>query len=161
MRYDVTGTDLEPRMIAYSDANLEWAHERLGTENAYMLAAGDATTHQWEPPINAVACETYLGRAFTSTPTREVLEQTASDVNLILKKFLRNIHPQLKPGARLCLAVPAWQISPGKFRHLTLIDSLGELGYERHVFSHVRSEDLLYYRDDQTVGRELLVLQRV
>ena len=161
MRYDVTGTDLEPRMIAYSDANLEWAHERLGTENAYMLAAGDATTHQWEPPIDAVACETYLGRAFTSTPTREVLEQTASDVNLILKKFLRNIHPQLKPGARLCLAVPAWQISPGKFRHLTLIDSLGELGYERHVFSHVRSEDLLYYRDDQTVGRELLVLQRV
>lgn len=161
MRYDVTGTDLEPRMIAYSDTNLEWAHERLGTENAYMLAVGDATTHEWELPIDAVACETYLGRAFTSAPSREVLEQTASDVNLILKKFLRNIHPQLKPGTHLCLAVPAWQVRADTFRHLTLIDTLAELGYERQVFTHARNEDLLYYREDQMVARELLVLKRV
>jgi len=159
MHYDVTGTDLEPRMIAYTDANLEWAHERLGTENAYMLSVGDATTHQWELPIDGVATETYLGRAFTSAPSREVLEQTASDVNLILKKFLRNIRPQLKPGTHLCLAVPAWQVSPKKFRHLALIDSLEELGYERLSFRHAPSEDLLYYREDQTVARELLVLR--
>lgn len=159
MRYDVTGTDLEPRMISYSDANLEWAHERLGTENAYMLAVGDATSHQWQLPIDAVACETYLGRPFTSRPNHEVLEQTVSDVNLIVKKFLHNIHSQLTPGTRLCLAVPAWQIAPGKFRHLPLVDSLTDLGYQRVNFAHVTNADLLYYREDQIVARELLVLE--
>jgi len=159
MRYDVTGTDLEPRMIAYSDANLEWAHERLGTENAYMLTVGDATSHQWELPIDAVACETYLGRAFTSAPSREILEQTASDVNLILKKFLKNIHPQLARGTRLCLAVPAWQTNPGSFRHLQFIDHLADGGFKRINLTHVNNADLLYYREDQIVARELLVLE--
>lgn len=161
MHYDVTGTDLEPRMISYSDANLEWAHERLGTENAYMLAAGDATTHQWELPIDAVACETYLGRPFTTAPRHDVLEQTVSDVNLILKKFLRNIYPQLKSGTRLCLGVPAWQTHPGTFRHLPIVDILADLGYKRVDFRHAKEEELLYYREDQIVARELLVLTRI
>lgn len=160
MGYDVLGTDLEPRMISYSEANLEWAHEKLHTEPAFALAVGDATTHQWNTAVDAVACETYLGRPFTTVPNHALLEQTTSDVNLILKKFLRNIHPQLKPGTRLCLAVPAWQVGSGKFRHLPLIDSLADLGYNRVEFERVSDANLLYYREDQIVARELLVLTR-
>ena len=159
MGYSVYGTDLEPRMIEYSGENLDWLDAKFQLGDVEMrIEDGDATTHQWDPNPNFVAGEAYLGRPFTARPSAELLAQTASDVNLILKKFLRNIHSQLTTGDRLCLAVPAWQIGHDRFKHLPLIDQLSELGYNRIRFEHVRDEQLLYYREDQIVARQLLVL---
>jgi len=161
MGYNAYGTDADPRMVSYSRENLDWlAKDRQLGDAAYRVAAGDATTLQWDHPVNIVASETYLGRPFTTSPAPAILEQTLSEVNLILKKFLRNIHPQLTPNTRLCLAVPAWQTKPGQFRHLPLVDQLGELGYNQVRFEHVQHDTLLYYRADQTVARELLVITR-
>lgn len=161
MGYQAYGTDLEPRMIDYTRTNLEWLSARHQLSAArYKLAPGDATSIQWEQPINMVACETYLGRPFTAVPAPDVLAQTMSDCSLILKKFLRNIHPQLAAGTRLCLAIPAWQAKPGQFRQLPLIDALEDMGYNQVRFERVRNEDLLYYRADQIVARQLLVITR-
>lgn len=161
MGYDTYGTDLEPRMIEYTGENLDWLDDQFGLGSVTMrIEAGDATSHQWEPKPDFVAGETYLGRPFTEKPGAELVAQTASEVNLILKKFLKNIHGQLPADARLCLAVPAWQIWQGQFKHLPLIDDLAQLGYNRTRFEHVRDEQLLYYREDQIVARQLLVLTR-
>lgn len=162
MGYQSYGTDIEPRMIAYSKANLEWL-AGLGTSSrlqSWRLSQGDATATQWQPPISTVACETYLGRPFTAPPAPEVLAQTKMDCALIIKKFLRNIHAQLAPGTRLCIAVPAWQIGPNRFQYLPLIDQLSDMGYNQVSFQHVRGNDLLYYRADQIVARQLLVIIR-
>ncbi len=160
MGYAVCGTDLEPRMITYSRANLDWLREEFPRLESRVssLDAGDATSHQWEPVPDFVACETYLGRPFTDRPTPDVLAQTITDVNLIIKKFLRNVHSQLKPGSRLCVAVPAWFVGQD-VKHLPVIGTLGELGFKRVVFEHALNQDLIYHREDQIVGRELLVLQ--
>jgi tRNA G10 N-methylase Trm11 len=161
MGYTPYGTDLEPRMIEYSHANLKWLREHfhLGLPPG-RLEQGDATTHNWDNIVQFVAGEAYLGRPFTSQPNPEVLSRTVSDVNLILIKFLQNIQEQLPESTRLCLAVPAWQIAPDKFKHLPLIDRLSDLGYNRVRFEHVPDEQLLYYREDQIVARELIVLTR-
>jgi tRNA G10 N-methylase Trm11 len=160
MGYDVTGTDLEPRMITYSEANLDWlvGRYRLPSEG-YKLATADATNHRWDTSIDFVASETYLGRPFTALPSPEILATTISDCNLILKRFLQNIHDQLPSGARLCLAVPAWQIHTGEFRHLPLIDQISNLGYNQVSLEHA-GKQLIYYRPDQIVARELLVLTK-
>lgn len=159
--YRAYGTDLEPRMIDYTRSNLAWLAERyqLPADN-YRLEAGDATGYEWRQSISSVATEVYLGRPFTTAPTAEILAQTIADCNLIIKKFLQNIHPQLQPGARLCLAIPAWQTRPGSFRRLPLIDQLKDMGYNRISFGHVQDEDLLYYRENQIVARQLLVITR-
>jgi tRNA G10 N-methylase Trm11 len=159
MGYDAYGTDLEQRMIDYSQTNLDWLKDRFNVPEAqFSLEAGDATDHHWQQPIDAVATETYLGKPFTSTPDPAVLAETVGDCNLIITKFLRNIRNQLTAGTRLCIAVPAWQIRPGQFKHLPLVDSLEEMGYNRMRFEHVRDDQLLYYREDQIVARQLLVL---
>jgi hypothetical protein len=36
---------------------------------------------------------------------------------------------------------------------------MDEIGYNRMSFEHARTEDLIYYRSDQIVCRELLVLE--
>jgi hypothetical protein len=45
-------------------------------------------------------------------------------------------------------------------RHLPLIDQISDLGYNRVSFEHAEPEDLIYYRSDQVVARELLVIVR-
>jgi tRNA (guanine10-N2)-dimethyltransferase len=161
MGYHTYGTDLEPRMIEYSKANMVWlVDKRRLAPVCCRTDVGNATDFKWQPPIDFVAAETYLGRPFTSQPESGILAQTVMDCNLIIKKFLRNIHGQLTPGTRLALAIPAWQIQTNRFKHLPLIDQIEDLGYNRVSFEHIRDGDLLYYRSDQIVARQLLVLIR-
>jgi tRNA G10 N-methylase Trm11 len=161
MGFGAYGTDLEPRMIDYTGENLDWldANFPLSKVNA-RFEDGDATSHLWEPQPNAIACETYLGQPYTAQPPADKLAANIRTCNTILEKFLANIGGQLRPGTSLCLAVPAWQTTQGKFKHLPLIDRLIDLGYNRLRFEHVRDEQLLYYREDQIVARELLVLTK-
>jgi tRNA G10 N-methylase Trm11 len=154
MGYQSYGTDNDTRMVQYSKDNLDWLEELYPFTFAKQFAAGDATNYHWVEPVDMIASETYLGRPFTA----QILTQTVMDCNLIIKKFLRNWRPQAKKQTRLCLAVPAWQIHPGKFKHLPLIDQIEELGYNRVSFEHARYDQLIYYRPGQIVARELLVL---
>ncbi len=161
MGYGVYGTDLEPRMIEYSLENASWLSVHFpATGNNSRFEHADATMYTWPHEFDFVASEVYLGRPFTSTPSTEILTQTMSECNLIIKKFLKNIRGQLRPNTRLCLAIPAWQSGHGQFKHLPLIDQISDLGYNRVSFEHVRDEDLIYYRDDQIVARQLIVLTR-
>ena len=159
MGYDAYGTDLESRMIDYTQANLNWLDEQYQLEPVPVeLSPGDATAFTWSAPIDLVATETYLGKPFTSKPDAEVLAQTVSDCNLIIKKFLRNLHAQVKPGTRLCVAVPAWRIGSFEFKFLPLVDQIEDLGYNRISFEHTGNDQLIYHRPDQFVARQLLVL---
>jgi SAM-dependent methyltransferase len=162
MGYRVLGSDLDPRMVEYTKQNLLWLAEHYKRNvTAAEIGIGDATHHHWKQAIDIVASETYLGRPFTTPPAPEVLAQTITDCNLIIEKFLKNIHAQLRADTRLCIAIPAWQSKQQRFRHLPLIDHLRDMGYNRISFKHVQDEDLLYYRDDQIVARELLVLTKI
>ncbi len=161
MGYEGYGSDQDPRMVDYSESNLAWlAKSHRLPAVCCRVETADATNHIWKKPFDYVASESYLGRPFTSDPSPEVLAQTVSDCNLIISKFLRNLHRQLKPGTRLCLAIPAWQVKPNNFKQLPLIDQIGDLGYNRVSFEHAGDEALIYYRQDQIVARQLIVIAR-
>lgn len=159
MGYDIYGTDIEERMIRFTRDNINWLREKHQLHNEPLYEIGDATEHTWRAPIDVVACEGYLGTPFASEPTEAALKDTIMTCNLITKKFLRNIHSQLKVGTRLCIAVPAWHVR-GRTHHLPFIQSIGELGYTRVSFTYASDADLVYHREDQIVGRELIVLER-
>lgn len=170
MDLDVYGSDIEPRMIDYTEQNLDWlAHEydvkHSGSHSMiYNLEVGDATAIQFKnkhpAPLQSIACEGYLGQPFSAFPTEEKLRDVMQTCNQIMKGFLKNVADQIEPGTPLCIALPAWHRPNGRFEHLKMLDSLEELGYNRVSFVHVRDEDLLYYRPDQVVARELLVITR-
>ena len=162
MGYNVYGSDLEPRMIEYSNFNIkEWLlKKKPAIKSSVIIEEGDATNHSWQKPINFVACETYLGSPFTSLPASNALDKNIQDCNIIITKFLENLHDQIDENARLCLALPAWQIRSNQFKHLPLIDQIDALGYNRVSFEHVDLGKLIYYRPDQIVARELLILER-
>ncbi len=160
MGFTVSGTDLEQRMVDFSQKNLDWlSRERPELKGKYTLEQGDATNHSWQDNISGVVSEVYLGRPLAKVPPSEELYKIAGDVNTIFKKFLANLGGQIKPGTRLCLAVPAWRTKNG-FVHLPALDNLSNLGYNQVDFKHVEHKDLVYFREDQVVARELIVLEK-
>ncbi len=162
MGYKVAGSDLEPRMIEYTNVNLDWlttSSSHLTHEYIRELSVGDATSTHWGGIFDIIAGETYLGRPFSAEPDSKTLQQVMQDVDTIHRKFLRNVAAQTKAGFRMCIAVPAWHTRAG-VKHLKMLDSLEDLGYTRMSFVHANNRDLVYHRENQVVGRELVVLTR-
>jgi tRNA G10 N-methylase Trm11 len=155
--FNAIGTDIEPRMIEFSQTNLKWAKLKFKINSEYSLEVGDATSTLW-PKFNFVVSEVFLGRPLTKLPPRADLEEIIKTVNTITKKFLLNLKPQINNQVRLCLAVPSWR-DGNKFIDLPLIDQLEVLGYNRLSLSLVTDDDLLYYRKDSIVARRILLLK--
>jgi tRNA G10 N-methylase Trm11 len=158
MHYKVYGTDINEKMIRYSHDNLEWLQDTHRVTLDQKLEVGDAMTFQWEKPIDSIVCESYLGQPFSAPPSPAKLDDVRKNCNHIISTFLVNIGKQIEAGTPLCVAVPAWRSTNGDFTHLALTSKLSELGYTRRAFKNVEPRELLYYRDDQIVARELLVL---
>jgi len=160
MGYNSIGTDLEPRMVEYSKANIDWLKNLYTLEASAEFAVMDATNATFPTGFTTIAAETYLGRPFSAPPTAQVLSETISTTSGILKAFLQNVAHQTKPGFRLALAVPAWSTGKNQFKHLPILDRLTDMGYNRLSFVHAENKDLIYHREGQIVARELVVLVR-
>ncbi len=158
--FSAYGTDLSDKMIDYSEKNLAWLKEKYQIDTPARLHQGDAMQTTWQSPIDAVVGETYLGQPFSAPPRPEKLEEVRRNCNHIIRQFLTNLAPQITPDTPLCLAVPAWRDTSGHISHLPLIGNVESLGYERIHLSHVPDHELIYYREDQVVARQLLLLRR-
>lgn len=161
MGYHVMGSDIDPRMVDYTRENLKWLVGRYpALETSASVELGDATNHQW-PRFSTIASEVFLGRPLNALPAESKLREIISDANVITKKFLENLSGQLRPGQKLCLALPAWRHPDGRITRLPLLDQLTDMGYNYLDLKHVRRQDLLYYREDQVVARQLIRLEKV
>lgn len=157
------GTDLSEKMIDYSKANLDWLTTKYRLANSrYDIEQGDAMSHRWTDAksVSAVVSETYLGQPFSAPPTADKLAEVRGNCNHIIGQFLQNIGRQIASGTPLCLAVPAWRGADGHITHLPLVSQLDSLGYKHLPLEQVRHEQLIYYRDDQVVARQLLLIEK-
>lgn len=156
--YAVYGTDLAEKMIRYSKDNLDWLKSTYKLDFDTQLDEADAMDARWNPPVDAVASEAYLGQPFSAPPSNSKLTEVRGNCNHIVGTFLKNIAPQLTPGTPVVLAVPAWKSTDGSFTHLPLTQKIGDYGFERMELKTVEADRLMYFRPDQVVARELLLL---
>lgn len=159
MGYKSFGTDINERMIDYSRINLEWLEKNEGKLPEWQVELGDATDHSWSGHIDSVVCETLLGKPLTQLPPLSELRYESEKLSKLISKFLINLAPQLKEGSKICIGVPAWVTNNG-FVTLPLLDHLEKIGYNRMSFKNVDASDLIYFRPNQLVARQLLVLIR-
>jgi hypothetical protein len=145
-------------MIRFSRDNLNWIQEKERFTATWFLHEGDAMSTKWEMPVDAVVAEGYLGQPFSAPPSNSKLVEVRGNTNHILSEFLTNLSGQIKPGTPVVLAVPAWKDADGHFTHLPLITKVEELGYNYVELRNARPDQLLYFRPDQIVAREILIL---
>ncbi len=155
MGYQAYGTDVDERMVEYSKRNLEWLTE---PENEYFrVQQGDATSFTWQQPIDAVACEGYLGRPMSQAPSEMKLKTEKQECGAIILGFLKNLAAQIKAGTPVVVAAPAWLREDGTYSRLEIIDNIRELGYNVNNKSR---EGLLYARVGQIVARDIIILRK-
>ena len=154
--------------------------------NSFEISQGDATSFQWEQPIDAVACEGYLGKPFSKIPTEMELKEQQQECGAIVVGFLKNLAKQIKSGTPVVIAVPAWLREDGTYERLKILDRLGSSSEEKRSFASETTksgqlfsqkkvdeidklgynvnnktrEGLLYHRDGQVVARDILILRK-
>ncbi len=152
MGYKAYGTDINERMVDYSDKNMK----HFGFEE-YKVETGDAMTYEWEKPIDAVACEGYLGRPMSNVPAEIKLKTEKQECKAIIIGFLKNLFSQIETGTPVVIAVPAWLRDNGDYSRLEILDEIQDMGY--NVYNKSR-EGLLYHREDQIVARDIIILRK-
>ena len=153
MGYRAYGTDLSERMVEYSERNMEW----LTRNDLFHLSVGDATSFQWEQPIDAVACEGYLGKPFSRVPSEMELKEQKQECAAIVLGFLKNLAGQVKAGTPVVIAAPAWLRPDGEYERMEILDEISDMGY--NVNNKTR-EGLLYHRDNLVVARHIIILRK-
>ncbi|MBR2725300.1 hypothetical protein IKE97_01475 [Candidatus Saccharibacteria bacterium] len=177
MGYRAYGTDVNERMVEYATKNLNWlfssrSHSRPSSRgsfeharsdsqcsenNQFQIICGDATRFQWQQPIDAVACEGYLGKPFSKIPTEMELKEQKQECSSIVIGFLKNLVGQIKKDTPVAVAVPAWLRENGEYERLDVVDEIEKLGYNVNNKSR---EGLLYARAEQIVARDILILRK-
>ena len=185
MGHKAYGTDINERMIDYSKQNLQWLKKdgnsrfegvrsaaargeapaargdgpagRAPKNDLFHLSIGDATSFKWDQPIDAVACEGYLGKPFSTIPAEMELKEQKQECGAIVLGFLKNLGTQIKADTPVTIAVPAWLRESGEYERLEILDEIAKLGY--NVNNKTR-EGLLYHRDGQVVARDILILRK-
>ena len=153
MGYLAYGTDVSERMIEYSRRNLEYFSFKK-----YKLDFGDATSFQWQQPIDAVACEGYLGKPMSKIPSEIELKEQKQECGAIILGFLKNLAGQISKNTPVVLAAPAWLRENGKYERLEILDQIKDMGY--NVENKTR-EGLFYHREGQVVARDIIILRKV
>lgn len=151
-----SGRDFDP---AQPENTLEELVNPLTRQQA-IITQGDATKFRWQPPIDAVACETYLGQPMSLPPAEIKLKQEKQVCKQIVLGFLKNLLEQIQSETPVTIAVPAWLRPDGHYERLNILDEIQNLGYNVKSFRNLGQEDLLYHRDGQVVAREIIALRK-
>ena len=166
--YSVYGTDLADKMIQYTEENLAWLEKTHHLTLKSTVHQGDAMDTTWDfKTPTAVAAETYLGQPFSAPPSPAKLKEVQGNCNYIIGNFMKNLAAQLPAGTPLTLAVPAWRSkelgwnNEPTFTHLPLVAKPEEYGFERVELTTTTPEKLLYFRPDQVVAREIMILKKI
>lgn len=152
MGYRAYGTDINERMIDYSEKNLK----HFDFKN-FKLGVGDATNYQWFEEIDAVACEGYLGKPMSNIPPEIKLKTEKQECGAIVLGFLKNLALQIKSGTPVVVAAPAWLREDGIYSRLEILDEIADMGYNVH---NKTREGLIYHRDGQIVARDIIILRK-
>ena len=159
MGYQASGTDINERMVEYTERNLKWLleSEKYSFRGNFQVSQGNAMTFQWQQPIDAVACEGYLGQPMSCVPSEIKLKEQKQECKATILGFLKNLAEQIKPGTSVVIAAPSWLRNNGEYSRLNILDDIKNMGYNVNNRSH---EGLIYRRVGQIVARDIIILRK-
>jgi hypothetical protein len=93
----------------------------------------------------------------SNSPTVEQLTSLRAELSELYLGFLKNILSLRNKPNSVVLSIPCWQTNNG-LEMLEIIDQIKKLGYTVKQFKSVGTTNLIYKREEQIVGRQILAL---
>lgn len=146
------GSDISPAAVSDSKDAVTWAVKQFGLAAQIEIFKHDATApagHMKPRSVDCIVAETFLGRPLSHG--EKMSDEEKAELVSLYSRALRALAPVLKPDGRVVLALP-FQTKPQEFLPLNKI-------LNGTPFS-LSSEPLLYARDDQRTGRQIIRLKK-
>lgn len=167
--HKVIGTDIDEQSIINSKLNLEWLQKEAGTLPEWKVEQADVRhlAKILSPQsVDAIVAEFDLGPPLQGGESVGKIDSIVFSLSDFYFDALRALHPFLKPGGRAVIAWPHFRTQNVLINTFSKLRDLGwslvapyPAEFERN-FPLSERGTLLYGREGQHVGREILVLKK-
>lgn len=165
--WHVLASDSSQKAVTGCETNLEWIRKKRGIKKREVPST--VTKHDARKPFalkqapTVVVTETMLGPALKTQPTAKDARSIRSACEDLEIAFLKNARATL-PGVPLVVTFPVWRLRTGPLPLERTWKALPAIGYTPVLppgitAEHPERPSLLYNRNDQLVGREIVILQ--
>lgn len=157
MGKEAIGSDIDERMVQYSQENCKWAEQAFKTSSNFHIFKKDARfiiPENLPAEIDAVITEGYLGEPLTKFPSPEHQETTFRELENLHLNWLKAINPLLPEAGKVVMCLAAFKQGKTIVR-ATKFEQLAETAGYKLEHSY------LYDRPDQIVAREIKVLSKI
>ncbi len=172
MGYKAVGSDIEPKMIEYSEKNLEWFRNRyrvaLGRYKLFLSHAAEISLQLPDYKISAIVTEGTLGPIYGHLPKKPEMLANFKNLSKLYEQVFKEFKKFLQPGAKVVISFPAYKISATDYEFMPNLDFATENGYTildpipSHLVAKYRflkitpRKSIVYDRKDQVVAREIV-----
>jgi tRNA G10 N-methylase Trm11 len=156
--HNVVGSDSASAMAAATRENLSWLQKQFSNTQHFDVYTADAREFDSPSKPYVIVSEGYLGPAFANPVSEQEIEPIIQDIGKLYIDFLSRVHKQANLPHCVVITLPCWQTTKG-LKMLKIIDQIEKLGYTLKQFNSVSSDQLIYKRDSQIVGRQIVVLE--
>lgn len=151
------GSDIDERMIEFSEKNCEWLSEKFQTSKNYRFFKKDAQTlteKDIPEKIDAIITEGYLGKPISRVPSPESRKITFRELSELHLNWLTKIHKLTPQKCPIVMCVTAFR-DGNRIEHLPNFPELAnKAGYRiTQIFT--------YDRPDQLIARDIKVLEKI
>ena len=172
----VIGTDISAKAIADSEKNLAFltnnkSYETNGADRTYKLLVSSAEdlSKRVSEPVDAIVTETYLGPPLKGNESPESIKTIIDELMEMYERSFKALAKMLKTDGMAVVAFPVF-IKDKKPKFLPIKSMLVRSGFEvvaplpASIPPIMRvatpNNGLLYRREDQHVGREILIFKK-
>src|SRR3989339_499007 len=153
---NVIGSDISKRAIEDTRDNLDWLESegyRVADNSLICASATDLTEHLDKNSVDAIVTEPFLGNPRQGKERVQDIEHAIEALAELYDSAFAELDKILKPGGKMVIASPVHYANEQEF-HVPTIEILENLGYT------LEHNPILYKREGQFVGREILVFKK-
>ncbi len=163
----VLASDMSLKAVNGCEKNLEW------TRKTYKILKKDIASTVWKQDAtkpfdlgktlpDVIVTEGSLGPALSDRPTLKDIEKFMRDSDDLAAGFLKNCRASL-PSTPIVMTLPVWYAMKKMMPLKKISETIDACGYKTVMPPHVSGWlpdrlSLLYRRNDQFVGREIVLL---
>ena len=153
MGKDVIGSDIEPRMVEFTEGNCKWLEQKFSTKSQWNVFKSDATqiTNPTQSKIDAIITEGYLGEPRIKTPPKEFRQKTFNQLADLHSKWLKAASTITN---KVVMCLTAYRTDDGIEHMLNFHEIAKKAGF------NIKNR-YTYERPEQVVVRDIIVLERI
>ncbi|MFC1788031.1 TRM11 family SAM-dependent methyltransferase [Patescibacteria group bacterium] len=167
----IIGSDISEKAIDDTEKNTKWLENQYGLRgdvNLYVSPA-DKLHEQVTDPVDAIVTETFLGDPQSKSPSQDELNKIVNELIEINRKSFKQLYDLMKPESKAVIAIPVY-LGKEKKTFVPLKSVFKSLNFEiinplpaglpENLAKTTENGGILYFREGQRVGREILVLRK-